>query len=266
MYKAVFLDLDGTLLDDDKNISKENREAIENASKKGAMVCLCSGRQQDFVKVLKEQAGASRYIICSNGTQIYDCDSGEEIFSMTVEEELTSDLYEIAKAKDYVIKLDTKYGKFINSDKYYFPTEMLIEEDHEKFLAENKVLQITIATDTEAEVDEIIKYLTGLRRTDIKIYNKYKSATKEGREFWGMNVINSNASKGNAINGLCKYLKIDVNDVIAMGDDLNDISMMQAVGMGVAMGNACKEVKEHAKEITKTNNENGVAETLNSKF
>ena len=77
---------------------------------------------------------------------------------------------------------------------------MLIEEDHEKFLAENKVLQITIATDTEAEVDEIIKYLTGLRRTDIKIYNKYKSATKEGREFWGMNVINSNASKGNAIN------------------------------------------------------------------
>ena len=266
MYKAVFLDLDGTLLDDDKNISIENKMAIKKAKDNGAIVCICSGRQQDFVKDLKEEAGASRYIICSNGTQIFDCDSGEEIFAMTVEEELTSDLYEIAKAKDYVIKLDTRYGKFINSDKFYFPTEMLIGEDYERFLSENKVLQITIATNTEEEVDEIIRYLIGLKRTDIKIYNKYKSATKEGREFWGMNVINSNASKGNAINGLCKFLKIDVNEAIAMGDDLNDVSMMEAVGMGVAMGNACDAVKRSAKEVTKTNNENGVAETLNNKF
>ena len=73
-----------------------------------------------------------------------------------------------------------------------------------------------------------------------------------------MNVINSNASKGNAINGLCKYLKIEVNDVIAMGDDLNDISMMQAVGMGVAMGNAIDKLKEVATFVTKPNYENGI--------
>lgn len=266
MYKAVFLDLDGTLLDDEKNISMENRKAIEKAKEKGAVVCLCSGRQQDFVKDLRIEAGASRYIICSNGAQIYDCDSGEEIFAMTVDEELTEDLFEIAKARGYVIKIDTKYGKFINSDKFYFPTEILIEEDSEKFLKENKALQITIDADKEEEIDELIKYLTGLRRSDFVIYNKYFARTKEGKPFWALNVLNSSASKGNAIHGLCKYLKIDTEDVIAMGDDINDISMLKAVGMGVAMGNATDEVKVNAKEVTKTNNENGVAETLNSKF
>lgn len=266
MYKAVFLDLDGTLFDDNKKISNENKLAIQKAKENGAIVCICSGRQQNFVKVIREETGASRYIICSNGTQIYDCETGEEIFAMTIEEEIILDLFAIAEAKDYVIKLDTKYGKFINSDKYFFPTEMVIKEDYEKFLSENKVLQVTIATDTEEQLDEVIRYITGLNRIDIKVYNKYFGITKEGREFWAMNIINSHASKGNAITGLCKYLKIDVNEVIAMGDDINDVSMMQAVGMGIAMGNACNEVKLYAKEVTKTNNENGVAKAINEKF
>ena len=81
-----------------------------------------------------------------------------------------------------------------------------------------------------------------------------------------INIINKNTSKGNAINGLCKYLKLNINDVIACGDDLNDISMIQTVGLGVAMGNAVPIVKEYAKEVTKTNIENGVAEVLFNKF
>lgn len=66
--------------------------------------------------------------------------------------------------------------------------------------------------------------------------------------------------------GLCKFLKINLNDVIAIGDGINDISMLQTVGLGIAMENANKELKKHAKEITLTNNNNGVAHILRNKF
>ena len=68
------------------------------------------------------------------------------------------------------------------------------------------------------------------------------------------------------MNGLCKFLKIDIKDVIAIGDGLNDISMIKTAGLGVAMENAEKEVKEIADEITSTNLENGVAKILRAKF
>ena len=72
MYKAVFLDLDGTLLDNEKKISKENIEAIDKARKKGAIVSICSGRQIDVTSGFKDMAHADSIMICSNGAIIYD--------------------------------------------------------------------------------------------------------------------------------------------------------------------------------------------------
>jgi hydroxymethylpyrimidine pyrophosphatase-like HAD family hydrolase len=82
----------------------------------------------------------------------------------------------------------------------------------------------------------------------------------------GLVLSSKNVSKGNAIYGLCKFLKIDINDVIAIGDGINDISMIKVVGLGVAMENGEPEVKAVAKEITTTNLENGVAKVLKEKF
>ena len=75
--------------------------------------------------------------------------------------------------------------------------------------------------------------------------------------------MNDSVSKGNAILGLCKYLRIDMKDVIAIGDEVNDVPMVEVAGLGVAMENAFEEVKKVAKEITKSNVENGVAYILN---
>lgn len=74
MYKAVFLDLDGTLLDDKSNISEENKKAIKYVQSKGGLVCICSGRQLYKVNEFKELAGADRYLIYANGASIYDCE------------------------------------------------------------------------------------------------------------------------------------------------------------------------------------------------
>lgn len=265
MYKAVFLDLDGTLLDDNKKVSEENKEAIKYINEKGIQIIICSGRQQSMINDYKNEINASKYIISCNGAEIYDCDAKQELFSASVPEDLVYNLYNYANARNYLARFDTKYGRYINSMDYFISKELELEKDVEKFVIQNKILQFTIGTQTEEQIDETIKYVKSLNRTDIKIENKYRA--KSGRyDIWAINIINSNASKGNAINGLCKYLKIDTKDVIGIGDDHNDISMLKTVGLGIAMGNAMPLVKEYAKEITLTNNESGVAKILKSKF
>ncbi len=260
MYKAIFLDLDGTLLDDNKNVSEKNKEAIQYAEEKGAIVCLCTGRQSRAAKKFKKMADVKgRYLISANGSEIEDLEEKEVLFSSNLDKDLCKNLYNLAQEKECLIRIDTVYGRYINNLKYTYFEEFELNEDIDKFLNENNVIQITIAVEGEKEIDKIINYISKLNRTDIKIENRYKI---QFFNLWAINVINVNASKGNAIYGLCKYLKIDPKDVIAMGDDLNDISMLKTAGLGVAMGNAMEEVKAVAKEITKTNNENGVAETI----
>ena len=263
MYKAIFLDLDGTLLDDNKNISEVNKKAIKQAQSKGAIVCLCTGRQIDITKKFKEIAGTDKYVIASNGAIIYDCERNEELFSLKLADDICKKVYEYSIGKNILLRFDTRYARYLNDINRAVTTEIELEEDFDEFLNKNTVLQISVCSPNLEYIDEIIDYIEK-NRSDVKIENKFIAPIKD-EKLWAINIINSSVSKGNAINGLCKFLKIDTNDVIAMGDDLNDISMMKTVGLGVAMGNAKEEVKKHAKEITKTNNENGVAELINKK-
>lgn len=267
MYKAIFLDLDGTLLNNDKNISQENIAAIKYAKDKGVYVCLCSGRQKDAVKAYKEVVNSSRYIICSNGAQIYDCESNEEIYSCNIDSEVCEKLSNYAIDNNYYIVLETNYSRYISSEDCYIKDEILLKDNEElfKIIRENKILQFTIATKTEKEIRKVENFINSLNINDFKIENVFPF-TKDPDSVWVANMINKNASKGNAVNGLCRYLKIDMEDVIAMGDDANDLSMIKMAGLGVAMGNSIEDVKKQAKEVTKTNNENGVAEIIKSKI
>ena len=101
MYKAVFLDLDDTLLDSNKNISEENKEAIEYAKQKGGLVCIASGRSIEITKKYRNLVNASTYVIYSNGAGIFDCDANEKLFSADIEKEIVLELY------DYSVKNTT---------------------------------------------------------------------------------------------------------------------------------------------------------------
>ncbi len=261
MYKAVFLDLDGTLLDNEKRISEENINAIEKAKDKGVFVCICSGRQIDITRKFKEIAHASQYMICSNGAIIYDDDSHEELFSANIDKAFCKEVYEYVESNSLVARFDTKYGRYVNNDSLNVSTEIVITEGIDNFLEHNNVIQLSVVGHSFDEIDKAI--------VDLKIENSYSNrvvnrySEKYPINYWCLNIINKSASKGNAITGLCKYLKIDTKDVIAIGDDMNDSSMIDIAGLGVAMGNASEEVKKVANEVTKTNIENGVAHIIN---
>ena len=261
MYKAVFLDLDGTLLDNEKKISKENISAIEKAKEKGVLVCICSGRQIDITRKFKELAHASKYMICSNGAIIYDDDSHEELFSAYIDKASCKKVYDYVESNGLVARFDTKYGRFVNNDSLNSSSEIVITEGIDDFFEHNNVIQLSVAGNSFDEIDKAIADLNIENSYTIKLVNRYSEIYPFN--YCCFSCINKNASKGNAIIGLCKYLKIDIKDIIAIGDELNDLSMIKTAGLGVAMGNAFEEVKKVANEVTKTNMENGVAHIIN---
>lgn len=265
MYKAVFLDLDDTLLDSNKNISEENKEAIKYVKEKGGLVCIASGRSIEASKMFYNMANPSRYIIYSNGAGIFDYETDEKLFSADIEKELCLKLYEYSIENGLGIRIDTPYGRYISDEKYAISLDIVLENNEGiNIIKENDILQISFLTEIEEKRSMAIDFVKQNIPKTLKIENIFKTGMKE--EFFAINIVNANVSKGNAINGLCKYLKIDIKDVIAIGDGLNDISMIKMAGLGVAMENGEPELKKVADEITNTNLENGVAKILRAKF
>lgn len=266
MYKAVFLDLDGTLLDDKKNVSKENREAIEHVIKKGGQAYIASGRSLVATKKYWEMLHLNRYIIHSNGAGIYDAYTDKTIYIIDMKKNICKQLYEYAVRNSLCIRLDTLNGRYIGSEEYrVHEEEILLENNTIDIIGTRKILQISITSKEEEAIKRTVEYIeNNMQKEDIRIEDIFKSG--ENNDFFAINAINPKASKGNAISKLCEILQLDISDVIAFGDGMNDISMLSTVGLGVAMGNAKEEVKEKAKITTLTNNENGVAEVLMTKF
>ena len=265
MYKAVFLDLDDTLLDKEKNISKENLEAIEYVKEKGGFVFIASGRSIEATKKYKNIANTSRYIIYSNGAGIFDCDANEKLFSADIEKDICLNLYNYAIENEFGIRIDTPYGRYISNEKYALRLDIVFKlEEGKNIIIGNDILQISFLTENEEKRTQLIDFVNENISKTVKIENIFKTGYSE--EFFAINIVNTNVSKGNAISGLCKFLKIDIKDVIAIGDGLNDISMIKMAGLGVAMENSNPEVKAVADIVTSTNLENGVAKVLKENF
>ena len=265
MYKAVFLDLDDTLFDNEKNISKENLEAIRYVKEKGGLVCIASGRAIEATKKYKNLAEASRYIVYSNGAGIFGCDANEQLFSGDIEKEICMYLYKYSIENNIGIRFDTPYGRIISDKKYELKLDTIFEpEEGEKIIMENDILQISLVSETEDKIKDAAGIIKKEFSKTLKIEDIF--LTGYNNEFFAINAINFNVSKGNAINGLCKFLKIDIKDVIAIGNGMNDISMIKMAGLGVAVENSDIEVKAVADIVTSTNLENGVAKILKEKF
>ena len=166
---------------------------------------------------------------------------------------------------DLGIRLDTPYGRYISKPEYSLSLDIVFEkEEANTIILDNDILQISFVSKTEEKRTDLINFINENISQTIKIEDIFK--TGKNREFFAINIVNKNVSKGNAINGLCKFLKIDPKNVIAIGNGINDISMIKLVGLGVAMENGEPEAKSAAKEITTTNIENGVAKILKEKF
>ncbi|WP_350254915.1 phosphoglycolate phosphatase [Bacillus halotolerans] len=234
--KLIAIDMDGTLLNDEQLISDENRNAIREAEDKGVYVVISTGRTLMTCRELAESLKLSSFLITANGSEIFDSN-----FNLVERKLLHTD--HIKMMWDLRNKHNTNFwastvnkvwrGEFPENitDHEWLKFGFDIEDDdiRNEVLAElrkNKELEITNSSPTNIEVNAL-----------------------------GIN-------KAAALAKVSEKLGFTMENVMAMGDSLNDIAMIKEAGLGVAMGNAQDVVKETADWITDTNIEDGVAKAI----
>lgn len=253
MVKLILSDLDGTLLRDDKTISKASEEAFSQARKNGVLVGFCTSRARLNVKEYLKQVQTD-FLISNGGACVFVGDSIIYNNSFTVEEsrKMFSAIYDIC-GKDIEMTADMPDALFWNrelKDQHYVYSRESTYNDFSDF--REPVMKICVHTWDEHKAMQIADVL-GRDKIDFLKFSDipwYKFSKKE-------------ATKENAIRALSSYLNIPLSDMVAFGDDFNDIGMLKMCGRGVAMQNAIDEVKQCADDITLSNNADGVADWIN---
>jgi len=259
-YRAVFIDIDGTLRDDKKKVSLRTINAIKNVVNSNCFVVLCSGRGQKYTEQVSKECNASNYIITSSGSNVYDYKNKEYLFQNAMNKNSCIELYRIAKEMNLRFSMNVEKGIVTNKLKYFDGSEIELIEPIEKFVEYNTVFQCNIATKEYEIMKLAIPFLEKVKDCEIK--NKHKSLVNSSLEKSGdiyCDIGNIGSCKGDAIEKFCRALNIDLDDTVGIGDDCNDISMFEKVGYSVVMGNASDEIKKYGDEVTLTNNDDGVA-------
>lgn len=284
-YKLIAIDIDGTLLNSYGDLSLENKNAIQKAIEKNIKVVLTSGRMPESVKSLSEELGANEYIIAGNGTLIYDVKKNENIYQNNIPSEKLNRIIEICEQNSIYYSLYTcnsiissslnynvLYYNFENSKKSLDKkTNINIVEDIPKYIRENeiKVLKITICDSHKMIFNRIISKLREISNIEVlDVGHMSRKVIKSGTEdvdieYFYTEISNKNTNKWYAIQYLIDKLGISSEQVITIGDNINDKMMIENAGMGVSMGNSALSSLGVGDYITEDNNSSGVGKAIN---
>lgn len=286
MYKLVAIDLDGTLLNPYGEVSNENKQAIKNAINNGVEVVLSSGRIGDSVESIAYDLGANNYYISGNGSMLYNMKENKIEYENFIEKEKMLKLIKICDENSIYYSIYTENMVITKSLKYnvafynYENSKKLSNKrtninivqniyEYVENLEDNKFLKITICDDSEIIFSRIIDKFKKINNIDVlDVAHMSRKIIKDGTEevpveYYYTEITNKNADKWTAIEYLIKKLNIKKEEVIAIGDNMNDELMIKNAGKGVAMGQSNPKIKEIADVVTQDNNNNGVANILN---
>lgn len=264
--KLLCCDLDFTLLDSGKRVSEGNYAAIQEMIKKGHHFAIVSGRPLVSALRVAHEYGLDTegtYIATFNGGQIYDCSKGEVVKEYRMN--LSDVEYIFSEAKAAGLHVHT----YVDND-----SKLLCEKNTPelKMYTEHNKMEAVVADNPLTLLDKdpiktIVMSVNG--RKDLEPFRQSHLGWSEGRLscLFSCDVIleyeNPLVGKGNAVRMLAEHLGVDMADTVAVGDEENDISMMEAAAVGVCMCNGPEHVKPHADYITEHNNdEDGVAEVI----
>lgn len=264
--KILFTDLDGTLLNDSKQVSDEDLRAINELIDAGHRFVIATGRPLYSAKIVAKELGLFQdgiYILASNGGVIYDCGADRIINAETLDLETVDILFKAAGAEGLSIHTYTDdYVVSVRSTEEIRRYTTTIKMPH-KLLAR-------IPEDLPGRPPKLI--VMSIKEGSRKIledFEKRHAALVFGR---AMSVFSNdclleylppNVSKGNGLVRLCDLLGIPVEQSVAAGDEANDIPMIEAAGVGAVMKNGTDEARSYADYVTsRTNNESGVSEII----
>ena len=259
MYKAVFSDFDGTLLTSDHKISPKTLKAIQRITKKGIPFVPISARSPLGILPYAKKIENCNVIVAFSGALILDHNLNA-LYSINIPAE-------DVQAINRILVRHPALG--VN---YYTDNDCVTRDVNNKWVIfERGVTGIQIDPYDESMVYSPHKIqIIGDADEIITIEHRLKA------EFPNLNVCRSldnflevmhkSATKGNAVRFLENYFNVKMEECLAFGDNYNDIDMLQNVGLGIAMGNAPEAIKQIAKRVTASNNEDGIALILDAVF
>lgn len=284
MYKLIVMDLDGTLLNSYGEVSLENRKAIQYALEKNVELVLASGRDPKTIEKLSLELGIKNYLISGNGASIYDIKEQKNIYENFIDKEKALKVAQICKENSIFFNVYTTNGiitesldynvKVFNNENNNKPndkkTNIEIVKDIYNYIEENepKILKIIICDNSKIIFNNIMEKLSDVKNIEILNVEHMsrkilRIGTEEvGVEYFYTEITNENANKWSAIEYLIKLLKITKDEIICIGDNINDYEMVKNSGLGIAMKNSALEKEKVAKYITDDNNSNGVGNAI----
>ncbi len=289
MYKLIAIDLDGTLLNSYGQISEKNRNALNKAKEHNAEIIIASGRTTDSVRNIANDIGAKGYIICGNGSLIYDLQKEEIIYDKFIDKKKALQIIEICEQNSIYYNIYTEnmvITKTLNNNVLFYyqenaskpdnkKTKINIVQDIYKYVEElenQHILKITISDSNSIIFNGIIRKLRNIKDIDVlDVAHMSRKIIKTGTEetvieYYYTEITSKNVDKWYAIEYLMDKLNIQREEVMAIGDNVNDKMMIENAGCGVAMGNSAPYIKESADIVVSNNNEDGVAEAIEQNF
>ncbi|MBE6468537.1 MAG: HAD family phosphatase [Coriobacteriaceae bacterium] len=270
--KAIALDIDGTLTNDEKRITPLTRDALLAAQERGIRVILASGRPVQGLRGLADELDLARHhglLVACNGAVVVDAATDEVLFSQFIDVDTARAVVEHVRGFD-VIAWINRGEDLLVEDPYRCmiehrgaPKNIIKYERDACDLLVREVRDLTAAIDRPVE-----KILTAGTDTYLQKHWREMAAPFADElscvftadfyfEFTARDV-----HKGRALENALPHAGIDLTDLAAFGDAQNDLTMLKAAAVGVAMGNATDEVKQAADLVTLTNNEDGIAHAL----
>ena len=285
MYKIVTVDLDGTLLNSAGEVSDYTKDIIQKSINRGTDVILASGRPINSVDSSAYEIGSKNYLISGNGAIVYDIAKKEVIYDRFLNKEQVLNIVRICEENSIYCNVYTEMEVIAKSLNYnvlfYYKenarkaegkrTNINIVPNMYKYieeLSQERFLKVTVCDDNRMIFNSIIRKLKLINDIDVlDVSHMSRKVIKDGTsqipiEYYYTEITNKNVNKWTAIEFLLNKLHIQKEDVIGIGDNVNDKEMIENAGLGVAMGNSSPEMKAIADVVVSDNNSEGVAEVI----
>ena len=289
MYKLVTVDLDGTLLNSYGEVTENTKEKIKKTQEKGVEIMIASGRPIDSIKTIAEEINSKKYFIAGNGAIIYDIQKEKIIYEKYIPRQKIIEIAKICEENNLSYNIYTEKNIITQDLKYnvlYYYKENL-KKDANKITSIIKVdsileyvknepnikcLKITVCDENQTIFKSIVRRLRAIENIDVMdVSHMSRKVFKQGTEdieigYFYTEISSTQVNKWQAIKYLLPILQIKPEEVIGIGDNINDKEMIENAGLGVCMGQSTPVIKEISDEITDSNTEEGVANVLEKIF
>ena len=284
MLKLVAIDLDGTMLNQYGIVTQRTKNSIKKAQENGIEIMIASGRPIDSVKTISKEIGSENYFISGNGSIIYDIKKDEIIYENVLKKQKALEIIKICEENSIFYNVYTEkeiIAKNLQYNVLYYHKENLTKSEEDKThvnivediydyieKTDSKVLKVMICDKHQTIFNAIMRKLKEIDDIEVlEVSHMSRKIIRQGTEeipieYFYTEISAKNVDKWTALEFLKEKLQISSDEIVAIGDNVNDKKMIEKSGYGIAMGQSAPQIKEIADYITDSNVDDGVANSL----